>query len=123
MISVVFRMVLKPLTSMIMRSLNIRTDHYVVVFVIEENLDFNTSSLCAFALWMSHLPDSFLKNFIALHRCNHCSFIAKNTFLKNLKTICIWLNVSNWASHFASYPDPIKTFGQRFQLSISKVVD
>ena len=33
------------------------------------------------------------------------------TFLINVKRYGTWLHVSDWASHFNSYPDPLKTFG------------
>ena len=116
-ISVILVMVLKkPLTSMIMRSLNIRTDHYVVVFELSKKILVLIPVLCALLLYgCLYLPDSFLKILllcigaitVALH-----VLLPKNLFLKNLKRYGIWLNVSNWASHFASYPDPIKTYGR-----------
>lgn len=38
-------------------------------------------------------------------------FMPLKTFLPNFKRYAIWLNVSNWASHFNAYPNPKETFG------------
>lgn len=38
-----------------------------------------------------------------------------STFVQNVKRYGLWLNVSNWASHFAAYPDPLKTFGHQIE--------
>lgn len=38
-------------------------------------------------------------------------FLPPKEFIANLKRYYVWLNVSEWASHFNSYPDPLQTFG------------
>lgn len=39
----------------------------------------------------------------------------RSTFFQNVKRYGLWLNVSNWASHFDAYPDPLKTFGHKIE--------
>jgi hypothetical protein len=39
----------------------------------------------------------------------------RRTFFQNVKRYGLWLNVSNWASHFDAYPEPLKTFGHKIE--------
>ena len=105
----------KPLTSLIMRILNIRADHHVIVSNLSKQILIVIPIFCAILLYgYLYLPDILSKilllstgAIVVLH-----ILLPFKTFMKNLKRSGIWLNVSNWASHFASYPDPLKTFGR-----------
>lgn len=106
----------KPLTDILMQTLNIRADHHTVLLNLSKQIIVVIPIFCALLLYSYlYLPDllsKLLLLFVGAAIVAAHILLPLKTFMKNLKRYGIWLNVSNWASHFASYPEPLKTFGR-----------
>lgn len=105
----------KSMSAMLIRILNAKTDHQAAAFNVSKQILKIMPIFCGLLVYgYLYLPDVLLK--ISLLCVGAAAVILHvllpfDVFIKNLKRYAIWLNVSNWASHFNAYPDPIKTFG------------
>lgn len=115
-ISVFFAIVAKSfLTRMLMQRLNIGGDHESLVSKLSGRILILTPMLFGLSIYaFLSMPEILFRVLLLCFGATivmmHILLPAK-TFFKNIKRYGIWLNVSNWASHFQSYPDPLKTFG------------